>query len=86
MQNPLDFLTAFKGRKNQLLGFKSTMKLRVPKIETLLTELLDLLNPTTYFKYNIKQMGMPEIVGNPRFKQLVSELKKEMDEWLSNHP
>jgi hypothetical protein len=85
MQNPWDFLRDFKASKDEILALDSTLKVRVANIERLLMELIDLLNPTPYFVYGIANPGPPDIVSNPNFKRLVSEVRKKMEKWLSEH-
>ncbi len=88
MQNPWDFLHEAYTRKDKVLGLSSTLRKRVPKIEKQLTELMDLLNKTTYFRYGGVPLnpGPPDIDSDPKFKRLVSEITKSMDDWLSKHP
>jgi hypothetical protein len=86
MQNPWDFLREAYARKDKILALSLTLKKRVPKIEKQLTELMDLLNKTTYFRYGgPTNPGPPDIDSDQKFKRLVIEITKSMDEWLSKH-
>jgi hypothetical protein len=87
MQNPWDFLHEAFARKDNILALSSTLRKRVPKIEKQLTELMDSLNKTTYFRYGVPtNPGPPDIDSDQKFKRLVSEITRSMDEWLSKNP
>ncbi len=80
-----DFLKESQPLWDAVVSLVAVLTKTDSKIEAKLKELFGILSKTNYFVYGFLSSGAPETASNPRVKTLVSELRRDIDKWLSKH-
>lgn len=78
-----EFLKQFKPSKDLLIQTLPVLRKTNKRTANKLTELLAILDKTNYFQLDVLTSASPETARNPRVRELVSELRKDIEKRLS---